>query len=129
MSYKHGFLKKSSDGKGWDDRFFVLTNAGLVYWDKKEFKTLDDYTKCMFKPLESFLLRIPQDAGYKLEIRFVKNKARKEGEKNTKVWILDCLDEKEQSEWFVALKRYQLESFCAKSNAFKEAIHAIDSKN
>jgi len=111
MAYQFGFMKKKAP-IGWDERFFVLTNSGMVYFRKQnvQFKCLDDYRDNDFKPLTFFVVRIPEnEKGVKFPLRvdFLMNDNGGDS-KVAKEWLLDCPNEQEQMAWLVALKRYQL---------------------
>ena len=55
---KVGVLEKKSDGffGSWQERFVVLTNAGLIYFKVGKMKSEDDLVPQNFKPLNDFVL-------------------------------------------------------------------------
>lgn len=70
----------------------MLTNAGIVYFKKKQFKSLKDYKENEFKPLQNFVVRIPQNeknVKYPFTVEFLKT--GKNGKLAVeKKWLLDC---------------------------------------
>mmetsp|Transcript_47727 Transcript_47727/g.64762 ORF Transcript_47727/g.64762 Transcript_47727/m.64762 type:complete len:99 (-) Transcript_47727:128-424(-) len=98
MSYQFGFVKKKAP-VGWDNRFFVLTNSGIVYFRKHQvtFKSLEDYKDNDFKPLTNFVVRIPQnekDVKFPLRVDFLKTNANGDSTVE-KQWLLDLPNEKD----------------------------------
>ena len=56
---KVGTLTKKSEGffGNWQERFVVLTNAGLIYFKKDNMKKAEDLVPQNFKPLNDFVLQ------------------------------------------------------------------------
>ena len=56
---KVGTLTKKSEGffGNWQERFVVLTNAGLIYFKKDNMRKEEDLVPQNFKPLNDFVLQ------------------------------------------------------------------------
>ena len=99
MAYKYGYLMKMSKSwyKSWTERFYVLSNVGIVYMEKPSDKDVK-----LFPFLDFEVIEVPEkDYGKKwvLHLKTIKGKDYD--------MYVQAYSQQDYTEWLAALKEFK----------------------
>ena len=141
MVRKCGPLSKYRDSLfgEWQDRFVVLTNAGMLYFKAEQMKKDTELEPQNFKPLCDFVVaevtgavskqtpfltfnyvyQAPKNKLYTFKIIFAKDGAIQ------REMLMAAPSEKDKDEWITAFRAHQIDMFEARSKYFDRKLKAM----